>query len=150
WAVLGTPSYMSPEQAAGKTKQLTTAADVYGLGAVFFEMLTGRPPFTGDTSLATVRQVLDQDPPLPSSLNPALPPDLETICLKCLEKDPAHRYGSAEALADDLDRWLRHEPIMARPSTPFEHGIKWVRRNPARAALLLTLGLSLAAISIVS
>ena len=149
-AVLGTPSYMAPEQAAGNTKQLTIAADVYGLGAVFFEMLTGRPPFMGETSLATVRQVLDQDPPPPLSLNPAVPADLATICLKCLEKDPTRRYGSAAALADDLERWLRHEPIEARPSTPFEHGIKWVRRNPARAALLVTLAVSLSVISVVS
>jgi len=143
-AVLGTPSYMAPEQAAGNAKQLTTAADVYSLGALFFEMLTGRPPFLGDSSLKTVRQVLETDPPRLSTLNARVPMDLETICLKCLEKEPVQRYGSAEALANDFERWLRHEPIQARPSTPFEHGVKWFRRNPARAGLYLTLFISLA------
>jgi len=142
-AVLGTPGYMSPEQAAGRTKHTTTATDVYGLGAVLFEMLTGRPPFTGDSSLETVRRILDQEPPRPCAFNPALSTNLETICLKCLEKKPAARYESALALAEDLERWSRREPIRAQPSTAWERGVKWVRRSPARAGLLGTALVSL-------
>ncbi|MCI0534268.1 MAG: serine/threonine protein kinase [Verrucomicrobiales bacterium] len=142
-AVLGTPSYMSPEQAAGKTKQMTTAADVYGLGAVLFEMLTGRVPFAAPSSAETVRQVLDEEPPRPSLLNAAVSVAVETICLKCLEKQPAQRYESALALAEDLERWLRHEPIRARPSTVWERGAKWVRRQPALAGLGAALSMAL-------
>jgi len=147
-AVLGTPGYMSPEQAAGRTKHTTTAADVYGLGAVLFEMLTGRPPFVGDSSLETVRQILEREPPRPSTLNPGVSADLETICLKCLEKVPSRRYESALALAEDLERWSRREPIRARPSTPWERGVKWVRRSPARAGLLGTALLSLLVVTV--
>jgi eukaryotic-like serine/threonine-protein kinase len=143
-AMLGTPSYMSPEQARGEAKQLTTAVDVYGLGAVFYELLTGQPPFVGGTTMETVRQVLEKEARRPSLLRTGLNRDLETICLKCLEKNPTQRYASAEALAEDLERWLRKEPILARPSTPAERLVKLVQRNPKTAALTILLQLVLA------
>jgi serine/threonine protein kinase/WD40 repeat protein len=134
-ALVGTPRYMAPEQAAG-WKDLTVAADVYSLGVMLYERLTGQTPFTGENALDILRQVREADPPRPSSITPGLNRDLETICLKCLEKDPAKRYGSAEGLADDLERWLRGEPIHARPSSARERLVKWIRRRPALAGLL--------------
>ena len=136
-AILGTPSYLSPEQAAGQSKRITIAADVYGLGSILYELLTGHPPFAAATPLATLRQVMEDPPKRPSRLRARVDRDLETICLKCLEKDPAHRYAAAGALAEDLERWLRHEPIRARPAPVWEYVLKWARRKPALAALLI-------------
>ena len=134
-AVLGTPAYIAPEQAAG-IKNLTTAADVYSLGAIFYELLTLQAPFKGATALDTLRLVIDQDPIPPTKISSELDKNLEAICLKCLHKNPAERYTSAEALADDLERWLRNEPIYARNSTWSERVIKWGKRHPARAGLV--------------
>jgi serine/threonine-protein kinase len=137
--VMGTPSYMAPEQAAGETPKLTKAADIYGLGAVLYELLTSHAPFTGGTSYETIRLVLDTEPRQPRLWNPKIPRELSTICLKCLEKDPEHRYSSALALAEDLEHWLKHEPIQAKPSGFFTHSRKWVQRKPAVAALIASL-----------
>src|SRR6266480_1681483 len=141
--VLGTPSYMAPEQAVGETRKLTSATDVYGLGAVLYQLLTGQPPFAGGTTYETIRLLLDKEPRPPRLLNPKVDRDLSAICLKCLEKDPNRRYSSAVALAEDLQHWLRHESIQAKRSGVFTHTRKWVQRNPAlvgTAAVCLVLG----------
>jgi tRNA A-37 threonylcarbamoyl transferase component Bud32 len=134
--VMGSANYMSPEQARGQSKELTTAADAYSLGAILYELLTGRPPFRGESFVETLRAVTESDPIRPSALNAEVDRDLETICLKCLEKSPQHRYPSAEALALDLERWIEGEPIVARPASTWERTVKWARRKPAIAALL--------------
>ena len=148
-AVMGTPSYMAPEQARGD-RALTTAADVYALGAILYEMLTGRPPFRGESVAQTLRMVEEQDPVPPRTLNPACDRDLSAVALKCLEKEPARRYESAGALADDLSRWLRREPVTARRAGPARRLTKWVRRNPAVAALTVGLAAALVAGTVVS
>jgi len=134
-AVVGTPDYMSPEQALGETKDVTTAADVFSLGAVFYELLTGQAPFHGKNDLETRARLVEEEVKRPSTINRAVNRDLQTICLKCLEKDPRRRYPSAEAFAQDLGRWLRNEPIQARPVGPATRAIKWTWRHKALAAL---------------
>jgi len=157
--VLGTPSYMAPEQAGGYSRQgaavssppndagLTRAIDVYGLGAVFYQLLTGQPPFAGGTTYETIRLLLNTEPRSPRLLNPKVDRDLSTICLKCLEKNPNRRYSSALALAEDLERWVKHEPVQARRSGISSRSTKWVRRNPTGAVLAASLIAFVAAIS---
>jgi WD40 repeat protein/tRNA A-37 threonylcarbamoyl transferase component Bud32 len=135
-AFLGTPNYMAPEVASGQAKLATTTADVWSLGIVLYQLLTGRLPFEGATALVTARQVVETEPRAPSTLDARVDCDLETICLRCLEKEPARRYSSAATLADELERWLRHEPIHARPSTLWGRTAKWAKRRPASAALI--------------
>jgi serine/threonine protein kinase len=147
-AVLGTPSYMAPEQAMSRNREVGPPADVYSLGAMLYEALTGRPPFRGETSLETLMQTASEEAKPPSRLQPKVPRDLDTICLKCLEKDPRKRYPSAHALAEDLRRFLANEPIHARPIGPMGRLVKWVRRRPAAAAVVFSAALAVLALSV--
>lgn len=147
--ILGTPCYMAPEQGFGDLQAVGTSADIYAQGVILYELLTGRVPFLGPSALATLELARTAEPPSPRSLRPSVPRDLETICLKCLEKEPGKRYPSAEALADDLRRFLNHEPVHAR-ATPFhERIVKWVRRRPASAALLGVVVLATALLGVI-
>ena len=137
--VLGTPSYMAPEQAVGNNAAISSVTDVYGLGAVLYQLLTGHPPFAGGTTYETIKLLLDTEPRQPRLWNSKIDRDLSTTCLKCLEKDPKRRYSSALALGEDLERWLKHEPILARHTGVITRGKKWVRRNPTSALLAASL-----------
>jgi serine/threonine protein kinase len=139
--VVGSPEYMAPEQAAGHPRQLTTATDIYSLGAILYHLLAARPPFQGKTVLEILKKVVEDEPKPPSSFNPRVDRDIETVCLKCLEKEPERRYRSAEALAEDLERWLRGEPIQARPASVRERAFKWAQRHPLRAVGIAALAL---------
>jgi serine/threonine-protein kinase len=146
-AIVGTPSYMAPEQAAGRA-DVGPLCDVYSLGAVLYELLTGRPPFRGENPMDTLVQVLESEATLPTQVRPGIPRELELICLKCLEKTPANRYPSAEALADDLERFVRGEPVEARPQTLGQRLQRWTRREPALAAHLAILAVCIAIIHV--
>jgi outer membrane protein assembly factor BamB/WD40 repeat protein/tetratricopeptide (TPR) repeat protein len=142
--ILGTPGYMSPEQAAGKKGPLTTASDIFSLGALLYELSTGRPPFRGGSAMETLRKVIEDEPQHPRALNPALDRDLETICMKCLEKATERRYASAGALADDLEAWVAGKPIQAKAARTTDRLMKWARREPVKAALAMVSCLAVA------
>ena len=144
--IVGTPSYMPPEQAQGNRSLIGPGSDVYSLGAVLYECLTGRAPFRADSVLKTIEQVIHAEAASPRTLNAAIPRDLETICLKCLEKEPHRRYGTAQLLAEDLQRFLTGEPIVARPARALERTVKWVRRHPTPAALIVSSAVALLAL----
>jgi WD40 repeat protein/predicted Ser/Thr protein kinase len=137
--MIGTPNYLSPEQAAGHQNEIGPASDLYSIGALLYELLTGRPPFLAESVQEALLRIRDAEPVRPRALNPTVPPDLETICLKCLQKIPSRRYTTANDLADDLSRWLRREPIAARPIGKMERLLKWSRRNPKIVTLVLLL-----------
>jgi tRNA A-37 threonylcarbamoyl transferase component Bud32 len=137
--IMGSPSYMPPEQAAGRLSEIGPASDVYSLGAMLYELLTGRPPFRGETAMATLRDVLETEPTALRKLKVDVPPDLETICLTCLEKSPAARYPTARALAEELDRFLKGDPILARPADPVRKLVSWCRRHTGLLATLAAL-----------
>src|SRR5216117_3371882 len=147
--VLGTPSYMAPEQALGENAAVSSATDVYGLGAVLYQLLTSHPPFAGGTTYETIKLLLDTEPRQPRLWNRKIDRELSTICLKCLEKDPKRRYSSALALAEDLEHWLKHEPIRARRIGVFTRGKKWVWRNPTTAVLIASLVALVAAVGVI-
>jgi WD40 repeat protein len=147
-AVLGTPEYMAPEQANQRTRQVGPATDVYGLGAILYDLLTGRPPVTGSDLMDLLLRLREQEAIPPRRLNPSVPRDLETVCLKCLQKDPRHRYASAEALADDLRRFLDGKPIAARPVSRPERAWRWAKRNPTEAATLGAVALLLVVLAV--
>jgi eukaryotic-like serine/threonine-protein kinase len=148
--VLGSPNFMPPEQAAGKHRELTPAADIYSLGALLYHCLTGRPPFLADSVPETLRLAAETEPVAPRLLNPSLPRDLETICLKCLSKEPSRRYHTAQALADELGRFLRDEPIRARPTGRMEQFGRWCRRHPALASVSALATLLVLAVAVIS
>jgi hypothetical protein len=135
-SIMGTPSYMPPEQASGETADIGPLADIYSLGAMFYEFLTGKPPFRGTTLLQTLEDVRNKEPVAPNILVPSVPLDLQTICLKCLEKDKSKRYPTADELADDIERFIKGEPILARPVGIYTKTLKWAKRNQAKAALI--------------
>ena len=149
-SVLGTPAYLSPEQAAGKTKELTTATDIYGLGAVLYELLTGHPPFEGASAIEILHVIERKSPERPTTRDASIPRDLEIICWKCLAREPRDRYATAEALAEDLERWNDGRTIIARPATRPERVWRWSRRNPALASLATVLFVLLIAAAVVS
>ena len=148
--VLGTPSYMAPEQAYGDSEKITPAADIYALGGILYDLLTGRPPFSGTSVIETLEMVRTREPVPPSQLAGKIPRDLETITLKCLQKEPSRRYASAKALADDLRRFLDGWPILARPVSPLEKAWRWAKRNPWVAGLGTSVAFLLVAVAVVT